>query len=238
MSRLLRPECLMRWPLLAMVLLSSGGCSGPARLHGNAVAADLYSSPANHRSGSGQETVLVAKESASSRNSENLPAGTLITVRLRAALVAENPGSQNLETSGTFEAFVDEPVVVEGINIVPRGSAVAGRVESAQASSMRIGQGYIRLALESIRVSGADLPVQTSSLFVRGVAAESHLASHEVAAGPGALHDVTESQVIPRQTSAGAVRLEKGRRLTFRLNEAVSITHSPATDSSRAQVDR
>ena len=55
----------------------------------------------------------------------------------------------------------------------------------------------VRLALESVHMGGVDVPVQTASLFARQ--------------GPAA--DISPS----------TVRLEKGRRLTFRLTEPVLL---------------
>ncbi len=243
MNRLPRPAGLtISLLFLAFALLCSAGCSRPAGLQGNAVAAGSSSSGLNAGSRAGNfattETRFAKKDSDPSRNSENLPAGTLLTVRLSETLSAEDAGSKNSESAESFEAFVDEPVVVEGVSLVAKGTAVAGRVESAQASSIRIGRGYVRMALESIRISGAEVRLQTSSLFVRGVAGVSHLSSQQASAGPSSLHQVTDSQ-----TADGVVRVEKGRRLTFRLSEPANLTASPVSASPvsaspRAQVDQ
>ena len=50
-------------------------------------------------------------------DSNSLPAGTLLTVRLKNPISAEIPDA-NL----AFEAVVDEPVAVEGNQLVPRGA--------------------------------------------------------------------------------------------------------------------
>ncbi len=128
---------------------------------------------------------------------QNLPAGTLLTVRTRNSISIANP-----DANGTFEAVVDQPVIIEGNRLVPLGATVSGRVESARASSLKRNRGYVRLTLESIRLGGANLPVQTSSLFVRGNAG---------------LTPNPESPII---------RLEKGRRLVFRLTEPVYVAAS------------
>ena len=65
---------------------------------------------------------------------------------------------RTLASNGTFEALVDEPVVVEGNKLVPRGHYCSGRVESARSSSVRRDRGYVRLALDSIRIGDVDLP--------------------------------------------------------------------------------
>lgn len=135
------------------------------------------------------------------QNPRSLPAGTLLTVRTKNSISAENPG-----TNGTFEAMVDQPVIIDGNQLVPLGATVLGRVESARASNLKRNRGYVRLTLESIQLAGSDVPVQTSSLFVRGRAG---------------LTQTSESPVV---------RLERGRRLVFRLTEPVDVAtaqHSP-----------
>ena len=79
---------------------------------------------------------------------QSLPVGTLLTVRLKNSVSADNSG-----TSATFEGVVDEPVLIEGNTLVPRGAGVAGRVEYARASGMKR-SGYVRLTLDSIDIAG------------------------------------------------------------------------------------
>ncbi len=138
---------------------------------------------------------------------QNLPAGTLLTVRLNAPISSDKPAG-----NATFEAVVDQPVVIDGNKLIPRGAAVSGRVESARTSNLKRNRGYIRLVLESIHLSGASLPVQTASLFVRGSAADA-IALKVPSSGP----------------SASGIRLEKGRLLTFRLTEPIYVAASQRT---------
>ena len=140
-------------------------------------------------------------------DAKNLPAGTLLTVRLKGPISAENPSAHS-----TFEAVVDEPVVIDGNQLLPRGATVAGRVESARASNLKRNHGYVRLILDSIQVGGLSLPVQTSSLFVRGNAGRPHLSQAEDSEGQGSV-----------------IRLESGRRLIFRLTEPVFVAASRST---------
>jgi hypothetical protein len=146
-------------------------------------------------------------------DSQNLPAGTLLTVRLKHPISAQNPAA-----NGTFEALVDEAVVIEGNRLVPRGAVVEGRVESARASDVRRNGGYVRLALDSLHLAGGSLPIRTSSLFVRGNAGSNPLPQGEIPSGA---------------PSASVVRIEKGRRLTFRLTEPAYVAASQRTPLSR-----
>jgi len=126
-------------------------------------------------------------------DSRNVPAGTLLTVRLKEPIDVETPGAKSL-----FDAVLDHAVVIDGDTLVPRGAIVTGRVESARVSKMKPERGYVRLALESVRIGESDLPVQTSSLFAR--------------------------QTPSRDVSSSTIHLEKGRPLTFRLTESFTVT--------------
>ena len=149
-------------------------------------------------------------------NSRNLPAGTLLTVRLKHPISTESPGND-----GTFEAIVDEPVVVEGNRLVPRGATVSGRVESTRSSNLKRNLGYVRLALDSIHLSGGILPIQTSSLFVRG---NSVMRLFRKRRSPSD---------IPQNNAPTLIHVEKGRRLTFRLTEPAYVSASQRTRFDR-----
>lgn len=134
---------------------------------------------------------------------DNVPAGTLLTVRLRGALTADAS-----VTNGSFEAVVDQPVVIDGGTVVPRGATVVGRVEAVRISKLKPQRGYVRLALQSVRMGDVDVPVQTASLFARQTSSAASDSSHST------------------------VHLESGRRLTFRLTEAVAL-NAQRTQASR-----
>lgn len=131
--------------------------------------------------------------SAAVRDSASLPAGTLLSVRLTAPVPAASASGMN-----SFAGAVEEPIVVRGDTVIPRGATVDGRVESALASDLKPNRGYVRLALESIQVGGSEVPVQTTSLFVR--------------------------QAALTPASSPMIRVEKGRLLTFRLLNAVTFS--------------
>ena len=194
------------WPLV--VVLLPAACSRPAASHNDKTIESGHPAPfqASEAAETSQDSTAVQQDSAAKSNpglpftdSQGLPAGTLLTVRLR------NPVSAgNATTNRPFDAEVDEPILIAGSTMLPRGARVEGRVESARASRMKKDQGYVRLTLDSIDVDGQALPIQTASLFVRGSAAE--------------------NQAVEGKGSPQIVRLQGGRRLTFRLSGAVSIT--------------
>ena len=216
MSWFCRPRGRTIWPmllplvLLHLFLLAASSCSRPEGWRSDDSGAQTGQPPAPFQDETGNATSHVSAAAPDHTNSEaglpfrddqSLPAGTLLTVRLKNPISAEDPASAR----GTFEAVVDEPLVVNGNILVPRGASAAGRVESARSSNVKRNRGYVRLILDSIDVSGRDLPVQTSSLFARGI-----------------FDDATAGEA---STPPAVIRLEKGRRLTFRLTESVYVAN-------------
>lgn len=187
----------------ALVFLSSTGCSRQIAVPAEAGTTQTPESP--FQAGKDDSAILPAAFSGADtsnpsdnppfREAQNLPAGTLLAVRLNAPITREKKSIDQV-----FEAILDEPVVIGGMTLLPRGSVVSGHVESLRTSKIKPGRGYVRLVLESVRLTDANLPIQTASLFVRPAA---------------------HSEGSP------AALLEKGHRLAFRLAEPVFTPRQP-----------
>jgi hypothetical protein len=158
---------------------------------------DVGSTSASSNSGDSSNAASYPHSSLPFHDSLGLPAGTLLMVRLKSSMSTDEPGSND-----AFEAIMDEPVVMDGDTLIPRGADVTGHIESARASTMKPGRGYVQLVLQSVRVAGSDIPVQTASLFVR--------------------------PSPQKGLSAHAIRLEKGHRLTFRLTQPLYAANHTA----------
>jgi hypothetical protein len=124
--------------------------------------------------------------------SEELPAGTLLTVRLQTPITVRVPIMVD-----SFQAVIEQPIVIQGNTLVPQGSLVTGHVESVFLSQAEPRRGYVGLALDSIRIGDGNFLVQTSNLFAR--------------------------QTSTKNSTVSTIRLDRGRRLTFRLTEPISI---------------
>jgi hypothetical protein len=138
------------------------------------------------------------------REPQSLPAGTLISVRLKDSI-----SSGMLPEETVFAAQVDEPVVVAGTTMISQGAEASGRIEAARAPGPNK-QGYLRLTLDSVEVGGHEQPIQTSSLFV---------------------HGKPEDSVSTGGARSGAVTLGPGRRLTFRLSEPFYLASQTASSA-------
>ncbi len=164
-----------------------------------------------------------------------IPAGTPITIRLQSSL-----SSAASQSGDSFEAVLDQPIIVQGQTLAPRGAAVTGKVVEAKASGRLHEPGYLRLTLTAISVNGQSLPVQTSSIFAKGGSHEKrNLAMIGGGAGAGALigglagggKGALIGTAVGAAGGTGAayatgqkdVAFGSERRLTFRLAQALSV---------------
>jgi len=134
-----------------------------------------------------------------------LPEGTPVTIRLR------NPVSSNSARVGDrFQSSLSDNVLIEGQTAVPRGSDVTVRVLAAKAAGPRHDPGYLRIAVVSLSIAGKVIPVETSSLFVKG-------GSHD-------RHDHPQSGTgNTLLTESDEVSFDAQRPLTFRLAQAADL---------------
>ena len=86
-----------------------------------------------------------------------LPSGTAITVRLDQGLsTARN------QTGDTFPASLEEPVMQDGKEVLPKGTKFTGRVTTADASGRLKGRGVLGITLDSFELKGQKYPVESS----------------------------------------------------------------------------
>ena len=93
------------------------------------------------------------------RGSVELPAGTNIVVRLIDGVNSEtaNPGQ-------TFAASLDEPVMINGDTVIPRGADATLKLVDAKDSGKLTGRAELTLDLQSVRVNGRMVDVNTQTI--------------------------------------------------------------------------
>ncbi|MEX2264718.1 MAG: hypothetical protein WD696_22380 [Bryobacteraceae bacterium] len=170
-----------------------------------------------------------AVAAAAAARGVQVPAGTAITVRMI------DPVDSELNAIGqTFQATVDEPVIVDGQTVIPRGADVTAKLTDSQQSGKISGRTELSLALVSVKVDGktvdlhseevesaSDSRTARSGKVIGGTAALGTIIGAIAGGGKGAAIGAisgagvgTAAQVL---TKGQHVRIPSESRLTFTL---------------------
>ena len=96
---------------------------------------------------------------APSQTSAQIPSGTLLTVRMIDAV-----DSEQTRLGQTFRASIDEPVLVDGQTVIPRGAdAVVKLVEDRQSGKIQ-GKTVLTLSLMQVMANGRMIDVNTGDV--------------------------------------------------------------------------
>jgi hypothetical protein len=129
-----------------------------------------------------------------------IPEGTSLNVRLTQPV-----SSASAHSGDSFDASLDDPIVVDEQTLLPHGSHVRGRVLDAKPSSGPEDPGYLRITLVSVNVRDKTMPIDSSSIFTKAPPR----AAHSLPAGP--------------PPPSNDVLITADRRLTFRLVRAIDL---------------
>jgi hypothetical protein len=95
--------------------------------------------------------------------SVTLPAGTQLSVR-----TIDSIDSTKNHVGDRFQASLQEPLVVDGNIVVPKGADVYGRLDEAKTSGTFTGKSELRLALTGIVVNGQTVPLVSGEYELTG----------------------------------------------------------------------
>ncbi len=165
-----------------------------------------------------------------------IPAGTRLRVRLDQDL-----GSKINQPGDSFTATLADPVVVNGITVIPRGARAEGTVIDAKPLGRFKGGARLEVRLERVRTNRGNYPVSTST--VEKIQAGKGKRSAEFIGGGGGLGALIggltgggKGALIGGLTGAGAgtagtaftgnkqIVLPVETLLTFRLESPVHVT--------------
>jgi hypothetical protein len=164
-----------------------------------------------------------------------IPADTAVTVRM-----IESVNSQSARLGQTFRASVDEPVVVDGQQVIPRGADVLTKLVDDQKSGKFEGRSVLTLALVSINVNGQPVDVTSSDVktssssrgartagAVGGGTALGAIVGALAGGGKGAAIGAASGAALGGgaevMTNGQQVKIPSETRLTFRLQSPVQI---------------
>jgi hypothetical protein len=164
-----------------------------------------------------------------------IPQDTSVTVRM-----IESVNSQTARLGQTFRASLDEPIFINGQQVVPRGADVLTKLVSDQQSGKIEGRTVLTMALVSITINGQQVPVTSSDVRTesssRGArsagvigggtalgAVVGALAGGGKGAAIGAASGATLGAGAEVLTKGQTVKIPSETRLTFRLQTPVQL---------------
>lgn len=107
-----------------------------------------------------------------------IPQGTPVQIRMIDSL-----SSASAKEGQTFRATLEQPIVVNGQTLYPKGADVVGQVVQAKSSGRLSAPGELVLALTQIMANGRSYPIAVEPLMMKG---ESHAKSNATKIGGGA----------------------------------------------------
>jgi len=166
-----------------------------------------------------------------------IPAGTLLTVRLKEGLSTERNSAGD-----TFAASLDQPLVIDGFVLAERGASVRGHITELVQPGRVKGRSALALELKSLSTSdGQRLDLETDSFRREGENTVKKDAARAgvltaIGAAVGAIAGGGKGAAIGAgvggAAGAGAVLATRGEdaklpaetRITFRLKNPVTVT--------------
>jgi hypothetical protein len=164
-------------------------------------------------------------------SSSVVPAGTSLVVRLIDAV-----DSQNDHMGQTYRASIDEPVVVDGQTVIPRGADVIAKLVEDKQSGKLEGRTVLTLDLMQVQVNGRMVDVNTTDVseqsgsrgartgkVVGGTAALGAIIGALAGGGKGAAIGAASGAAVGTgaqvMTKGQRVRIPSETRLTFILQQ-------------------
>jgi hypothetical protein len=105
----------------------------------------------------GNERVTRPTSSNAASTGFTIPTGSKITIRM-----IDSINSETNKVGETFIATLDEPLMQEGLEVVPRGADIRGRIANVNEAGRIAGAAELGLELTQIIVNGIQYSLQTS----------------------------------------------------------------------------
>lgn len=169
------------------------------------------------------------------RSGMTIPAGTPITVRM-----IDTVDSETSRLGDTFRASLEDPILINGETIVPRGADVTARLAEDRKSGKISGRTVLTLVLTSITVNGRPVDISTSDVtqasdsrgsrsgkVIGGTTALGAIIGAVAGGGRGAAIGAASGAAVGTgaevMTKGQRVRIPSESRLTFTLSNDTRI---------------
>ena len=119
------------------------------------------------------------KPAAPARTVVTVPAGTPINVRLTQSIDVDTS-----QAGQTFKAAVDDPIMLDGVVVIPRGASAVLQAAKVQQSGTMKGSDKITLKLNAISYGGMTYEVTASQVEMKG-SGEGKKTGRKVGGGAG-----------------------------------------------------
>ena len=183
----------------------------------------------------GQQYASVSATEAEKISDVTIPAGTTISVRTIDAI-----DSAKNHVGDRFEASLEEPLIVDGNVVAPKGADVYGRLEESKETGTFTGKSELKLALTGIVVDGKTVPLVTGNYEQTGKSKGASTAKRTVGGAAigsiiGAIAGGGKGAAIGAGTGAGVgagseiitrgdqVKIPSETLLDFTLEQSVTI---------------
>ncbi len=144
--------------LCVYLAFAVSGCNKPAAENSTDTAANETQTSGANEKAAGKEAREHKERERKEAKRIAVPAGTEITVSLGAAV-----GSKISKAGDAFAGSVARDVMVGNAVAIPQGAEVSGTVVDAKPLGRFKGGAALEVRLDSIRIHGADVPVQAAA---------------------------------------------------------------------------
>ena len=169
------------------------------------------------------------------RKKVTVPSGTALNVRLTEGIDVDAAAAGQ-----TFKAVIDDPVMISGSTVIPRGASASLQAVKVEQSGKMKGSDKISLKLNSIRFGGMQYAVTTAYVESKGKG-EGKKTTRKVGGGAGLGAIVggiagggsgaaigaavgAAGGAVMASTGEEHLKLPAETRLTFNLTSAVTVT--------------
>ena len=145
--------------ILLLAVLIGCGSKPPAEEGAQATPAPGASTAGTTTSGGTRATKAPSMMEKLTKRTVTVPEGTVLHVRLNETL-----SSKSSSPGQSFSAVVDDPVMMDGKAVIPKGAEATGTVVDAKPLGKFKGGARLQIRLESVSFGGNTYNIDTSSV--------------------------------------------------------------------------